>query len=92
MQPSTFSKQNISPIFYVTEWSNNSNAKMEILGIPMGCKRTGSPKSKSALVYLRVADFLPWIQNIIFNGGAKCVDEIPNIQDAFVFEGVESVY
>ena len=64
---------------------------MEIFGIPLGCKRIGSPISKSALVYLRVADFLPWIQNIIFNGGAKCVAETPNIQDAVVFEGGESV-
>ena len=77
--------QSISPIFYVAELSENSNAKMEILGIPMGCKRIDSPISKSALVYLRVADLLPWIQNIIFDGGAECVIKTPNILDSDVY-------
>lgn len=86
MQLNTF-----SPIFYVAEWGKDSNGKYEILGLPMGCKRSDS-RAKSALVYLRVADFLPWIKNIIMNGGGECLEEKPTIQDAFTFEGVKSDY
>ena len=86
MRSSTVSKLNISPIFYI------SNGKREILGLPMGCKRIDSPISKSALVYLRVADFLPWIQNIIFNGGAKCVVKTSNFLNAVIFLGWEPIH
>ncbi|XP_031635198.1 serine protease 40-like [Contarinia nasturtii] len=76
------------PLYHVLK-----NGSMEIIGIPKGvrCKydymeSTDSMITKSALVYTRLVDFLPWIQNILNIGCGDRTIHFGNNLDAFVFK------
>lgn len=66
---------------------------MEIIGLPNGvrCKydyieSTDSMITKSALVYTRLVDFMPWIQNILNSECGNRTIHFGNNLDAFVFK------
>lgn len=76
------------PLYHVLK-----NGSIEIIGIPKGvrCKydyieSTDSMITKSALVYTRLVDFLPWIQNILNIGCGNRTIHFGKNLDAFVFK------
>lgn len=72
--------ENFDPIFHAT-----GSGKREILGIPMGCKSIESPEPASAIIYLRVAYFMPWIRSIMNNCGS-CAVKTEDALDAIIFD------